>query len=180
MDVAYQAPLSMAFFREEYWSGLPFPSPGDLPNPGIEPGSPAMQADALPSEPHAKYLKRGRRASGTARPTGHCPYINHHYIFDLGRLRASALPAVMLGGPGCALVDRPPEVPADPRRPPPRPPETGQTPPPSTGGYLKTWWPPRQKRREKGTLLPFHGGICGCPAERGAFPWGPCAISVVF
>ena len=41
----------MEFFRQEYWSGLPFPSPGDLPNPGIEPGSPALQADALPSEP---------------------------------------------------------------------------------------------------------------------------------
>ena len=48
--VAYQAPLSMGFSRQEYWSGLPFPSPGDLPNPGIEPRSPALQADALPSE----------------------------------------------------------------------------------------------------------------------------------
>ena len=52
--VAYQAPLSMEFSRQEYWSGLPFPSPGDLPNPGIEPGSPALQADALPSEPTGK------------------------------------------------------------------------------------------------------------------------------
>ena len=49
--VAHQAPLSMGFSRQEYWSGLPFPSPGDLPNPGIEPRSPALQADALPSEP---------------------------------------------------------------------------------------------------------------------------------
>ena len=48
--VAHQAPLSMGFSRQEYWSGLPFPSPGDLPNPGIEPGSPALQADALFSE----------------------------------------------------------------------------------------------------------------------------------
>ena len=52
--VAYQAPLSMEFSRQEYWSGLPFPSPGDLPNPGIEPRSPALQADALPSEPPGK------------------------------------------------------------------------------------------------------------------------------
>ena len=44
--VAHQAPLSMGFSRQEYWSGLPFPSPGDLPNPGIEPRSPALQADA--------------------------------------------------------------------------------------------------------------------------------------
>ena len=44
--VAYKAPPSMEFSRQEYWSGLPFPSPGDLPHPGIEPGSPALQADA--------------------------------------------------------------------------------------------------------------------------------------
>ena len=48
--VAHQVPLSMGFSRQEYWSGLPFPSPGDLPNLGIEPGSPALQADASPSE----------------------------------------------------------------------------------------------------------------------------------
>ena len=47
--VAYQAPPSMGFSRQEYWSGLPFPSPGDLPNPGIELGSPSFQADALTS-----------------------------------------------------------------------------------------------------------------------------------
>ena len=52
--VAHQAPLSMGFSRQECWSGLPFPSPGDLPNPGIEPGSPAVQADALPSESPGK------------------------------------------------------------------------------------------------------------------------------
>ena len=54
--VAYQAPPSMGFSRQECWSGLPFPSPGDLPNPGIEPGSPALQADALPSEPPGKPM----------------------------------------------------------------------------------------------------------------------------
>ena len=47
--VARQAPLSMGFSRQEYWSGLPFPSPGDLPDPGIEPRSPTLQADALTS-----------------------------------------------------------------------------------------------------------------------------------
>ena len=57
--VAYQAPLSMGFSRQEYWSGLPFPSPGDLPNPGIKPGSPALQADALTSEPPGKPLSAG-------------------------------------------------------------------------------------------------------------------------
>ena len=49
--VAYQAPPSMGFSGQECWSGLPFPSPGDLPYLGIEPGSPSLQADALPSEP---------------------------------------------------------------------------------------------------------------------------------
>ena len=49
--VAYQASPSMGFSGQEYWSGLPFPSPGDLPDPGVEPGSPTLQADALPSEP---------------------------------------------------------------------------------------------------------------------------------
>ena len=49
--VAHQAPPSMGFSRQEYWSGLPFPCPGDLPNPGIEHRSPTLQADALPSEP---------------------------------------------------------------------------------------------------------------------------------
>ena len=50
----YQAPLSMGFSRQEYWSGLPFPSPGDPLDPGIEPGSPTLQVDALPSEPPGK------------------------------------------------------------------------------------------------------------------------------
>ena len=52
--VAYQVPPSMGFSRQEYWSGLPFPSPGDLPNPGIEPRSPEFQADAVTSEPPGK------------------------------------------------------------------------------------------------------------------------------
>ena len=52
--VACQAPLSMRFSRQEYWNGLPFPSPGDLPDPGIRPGYPALQADSLPFEPLGK------------------------------------------------------------------------------------------------------------------------------
>ena len=54
--VAYKAPLSLQFSKQEYCSGLPFPSPGDLPNPGIKPGSPILQADGLPSEPPGKFL----------------------------------------------------------------------------------------------------------------------------
>ena len=51
---ACQAPLSVEFSRQEYWSGWPFPFPGDLPDPGIKPVSPALQADSLPSEPPGK------------------------------------------------------------------------------------------------------------------------------
>ena len=54
--VAYQTPLSMGFSRQKYWSGLPFPFPEDLPNPGIKPGSPTLQAEALPSEPPGKHF----------------------------------------------------------------------------------------------------------------------------
>ena len=76
--IAHQASPSMGFSRQEYWSGLPFPSPGDLPHPGIEPRSPALKADALPSEPTGKeglltsgtYLPGGR---GIPRPCLLCP-----------------------------------------------------------------------------------------------------------
>ena len=54
--VAYQALLSMGFSRQEYWSGLSFPSPGDRPDPGIEPGSPALQAYSILSEPPGKPM----------------------------------------------------------------------------------------------------------------------------
>ena len=54
--VACRAPLSMRFSRQEYWSGLPFPSPVDLPDPGIDPGSPALQADSFPTELQGKPL----------------------------------------------------------------------------------------------------------------------------
>ena len=56
---AHQAPQSMGFSKQEYWSGLPFPSPGDLPNPGIEPGSPALEANTLTSEPPGKPQSSG-------------------------------------------------------------------------------------------------------------------------
>ena len=58
-NVAHQAPPSMEFSRQEYWSGFPFPSPGNLPNPGIKPRSPELQADTLTSEPQGKPLQEG-------------------------------------------------------------------------------------------------------------------------
>ena len=57
--VAFQPPLSMGFSRQEYWSGLPFPSPRDLPDPGIKPGSPALQAVSLPNELRGKPSNPG-------------------------------------------------------------------------------------------------------------------------
>ena len=57
--VAHQASLSMGFSRQEYWGGLPFPSPGEFPDPGIEPRSPALQVDSLPSEPLGKLQGTG-------------------------------------------------------------------------------------------------------------------------
>ena len=59
--VARQAPLSMGFSRQECWSGLPFPSPGDLPNPGIKPRTAALQTDSLPTETQGK-IKMHKRA----------------------------------------------------------------------------------------------------------------------
>ena len=73
-SVACQAPLSIGFPRQEYWSGLTFPSPGDLPGPGIEPGSPALQAGSLPlsylGSPHMSRvvinLERGTERQAVA------------------------------------------------------------------------------------------------------------------
>ena len=65
--IACQAPLAMGFSRQEYWSGWPFPSLGDLPDPGIESGSPTLEADALTSEPPGKQHARPPCKSPTPR-----------------------------------------------------------------------------------------------------------------
>ena len=63
--VAGQAPLSTGFSRQEYWSGLPCPPPGDLPDPAIEPASPALRVDPLPSElPGSRMIERVRKKKG--------------------------------------------------------------------------------------------------------------------
>ena len=72
MTVACQAPLSMKLSRREYWNGLPFPSPGDLPDPGIEPQSPALQADSLLSEPPGKPRFVGAAAAAAAKSLQSC------------------------------------------------------------------------------------------------------------
>ena len=75
--VAHQAPLSVEFSRQEYWTGLPFPSPGDLPNPGIEPGSLALQADSLPSEPPGKpQLEVGELYDPFPNSLGHFTFVD--------------------------------------------------------------------------------------------------------
>ena len=82
--VARQAPLSMRFSRQEYWSGLPFPSPGDLSDPGIEPWSPALQADSLPSEPPGKSHKRREGKHENAGDQGHMiRFIPWHHMFKI-------------------------------------------------------------------------------------------------
>ena len=63
--VTRQPPLSMGFCRQEYWGGLPVPSLGDLPNPGIEPGSPTLQADSLSSESPGKPVKHDGKSEST-------------------------------------------------------------------------------------------------------------------
>ena len=84
--VAYQAPHSMGFPRQEYWSGLPFPSPGDLPDPGIEPGSPALQADALISEPPGS-----NRNEPIPTATDYCRFATHGFPLSVTGIACRAL-----------------------------------------------------------------------------------------
>ena len=85
--VAYQAPPSMRFSRQESWSGLPFPSPGDLPDSGIEPGSPALRADALPSEPPGKPQATSHLFSDSMDlPILDISYGRNHTIYSLSVL----------------------------------------------------------------------------------------------
>ena len=83
--VALQAPLSMGFFRQEHWSGLPFLSPGNLPNPGTESGSPTLQADSLLSEPSGKLKKSNPKMVSRWSSSPHCPQVGlgGQYHFSL-------------------------------------------------------------------------------------------------
>ena len=72
----------MGFSKQEYWCGLPFPSPGDLPNPGIEPGSPALQADALSSEPPGKTPYQ---ISGFSFDSSKVPYAKSQHCIGLNK-----------------------------------------------------------------------------------------------
>ena len=89
--VAYHVPLLMGFSRQEYWSGLPFPSPGDLPDPGIEPRSPALQADALPSEPPGKSAYK-ELTFKVVFDIGLCPLATHILTSILKASKCSTCP----------------------------------------------------------------------------------------
>ena len=79
--IAYQAPPCMEFPRQDYWSGLPFPSPGYIPDPGIEPRSPALQADALPTELPGKPSNLERPLLNPYFKYILCYYhLPHHYL----------------------------------------------------------------------------------------------------
>ena len=79
--ITCQSPLSMGFSRQEYWNGLPFPSPRDLPDPGFKPRSPALQVDSLPTEPQAKpsiFLAKGKLNSLSQKKESYC--IREHQL----------------------------------------------------------------------------------------------------
>ena len=82
--VAHQASPSMGFSRQEYWSGLPFPAPRDLPNPGIEPGSPALEADTSTSEPPGKPTSIPTNETGQ---TLAAVDFEGKYMWELGEVR---------------------------------------------------------------------------------------------
>ena len=87
--VANQAPLSVGLLRQEYWSRLPFPPPGDLPNPGIEPGSPALKADSLPLNYQGSPLKPGR--SCLKFPPHHLPAVGSWGNLSLSLSKSSSV-----------------------------------------------------------------------------------------
>ena len=89
--VAHQALLDMGFSRQVYWSRLPCPPPGDLPNPGIEPRSPALQTNSLPSEPQGKPKNPCSRGTSQLR--------NRTWVSCTPALQVDSLPAELPGNP---------------------------------------------------------------------------------
>ena len=83
MDCSLPDLLSMEFSRQEYWSGLTFPSPGDLPNPGIEPGSPALQADSLATELLGKPVLTGKAFNFSKLSTRLTLHLSCHFFICL-------------------------------------------------------------------------------------------------
>ena len=92
MECSHKAPLSMGFSRQEYWSGLPCPSPADLPNPGIKPRSPTLEAESLPSEPPGKPKNTGVGSLSFLQGNFPTQELNQGLL-----LQADSLPAELLG-----------------------------------------------------------------------------------
>ena len=103
--VAHQAPLSMGFSRQEYWSGLPCPSPGNLPDPGIEPRSPELQADSLLSEPPGKTIQSADIAKCSSGGT-QWPLADSHWNLKSPHAGFKVTPCRLPGGGGLALCLR--------------------------------------------------------------------------
>ena len=99
--VACQAPLSMGFSRQEHWSGQPFPSPGDLPNPGMEPRSPAMQGYLSLSEPSGKPKNTGVNSLFLLQGI----FLTQELSQGLLHYRQDSLPAKLQGSPNIYLIN---------------------------------------------------------------------------
>ena len=95
--VAHQASLSMGFSRQEYWSGLPCPPQGDLPDPGIEPVSPALQADSLPLEPPGKPHRTHSNVYKSMLFSQFIPSSLSHMSKSLFSISVSSIPALQIG-----------------------------------------------------------------------------------
>ena len=103
--VAHQAPLSMAFSRQTYWSGLPCSPPRDVPNPGIEPRSPALQVDSLSSEPPGKPQRIGRSLNMCVTDYKHClPWVLLLKIFAFPYVILVQYFAAILVGIRCDIL----------------------------------------------------------------------------
>ena len=103
--IAHKTPQFIEFFRQEYWSGLSFPSPGDLPDPGIEPTSPALQADFLPTEPPGNRNRNRVHNKWTALETSQNlpPPLSVKTVFQKQLPRSRKELQVYSAVPGCWL-----------------------------------------------------------------------------
>ena len=196
--VACQAPLSLGFSRQEYWSGLPFPSPEDLPDPGMEPRSSALWADSLPSElqenltlacPHPR-IARATEALQTFRPAASSSF--RHCQLDVGREMKLLTELNFLRGEEMAR----PYVPLEPSSLPPQQRARGAVPTRELTPKPPTWpgqpscppSPPGHPVPPRSALLlplfvcrlwPPRTLLRSTPGKSAALPWGSCPLCQV-